>query len=796
MQTSSCRQPLAALGYLYLATTATAIDYPYENVGSQSAAIHIISSDAVPFNNKLLGLNTNFPENQYGLDGYDDSDGQALITGWSPPSLRFPHGVWANYYDWEVDGRRIYDDYETIYRGAVENVPQLRYGFEGFKTLHDNLGFDVLHTWNINYDSPEKGVARLQDRTAKGFDVNRIELGNETFWRSQRSNAVATPELYVGVAQAHSVALKAEDPSIQVSVPVTWRTGGSVHGPWNAAMAADQTYYDAVTLHKYIRPGDSTAGLQEVLDARTQMIQTAEDIRTQFPGKPIWLSEWSIDGGSNAISVLGLSDTYLGLIDRPDLFDSSEYFQIHNHDPMIVYDKSANPKHVKTTRGAAYDILRNVFFDSQLVSGQVTSSQIVPGLDAASAQAAYRDGELVVYAVNKSPVSAPFDVNIDSAIYNGTYVHEALQFSDVNDFPTFDLGDSGLNLVASTPGSISLPPLSISVLSGFELAEPPAYGSLLAGWDTWNSGSSPSASYATAGVSGSAVTTSEGINWHTTDERGASVDGDWGSHAVSPSADTSVADTNNQNLELSNATTAGTITFTLTNNGTTDIDLDGFHFDAYAFRPKAARTYELSVVSGDLTNGVLYTSQEQEISHVAGAWDNSAHDDISHSLLGLADNTLEAGGTVDFLLAFSGGEGDGSGGHDLWVDNVGVTGLFLAVGGDFNGDGIVNAADYTVWRDHLGADESSLAPGTGDGSGTVDQGDYALWTAYFGGANSITPLSFSTIPEPTSLCFCGLTLMLATSRRRNIHGSTSLSLQQESDTPVEPTQPSNRVCNL
>ncbi|QDT68756.1 hypothetical protein MalM25_16810 [Planctomycetes bacterium MalM25] len=276
----------------------------------------------------------------------------------------------------------------------------------------------------------------------------------------------------------------------------------------------------------------------------------------------------------------------------------------------------------------------------------------------------------------------------------------------------------------------------------------PAYGSLLAGWDTWNSGSSPSASYATAGVSGSAVTTSEGINWHTTDERGASVDGDWGSHAVSPSADTSVADTNNQNLELSNATTAGTITFTLTNNGTTDIDLDGFHFDAYAFRPKAARTYELSVVSGDLTNGVLYTSQEQEISHVAGAWDNSAHDDISHSLLGLADNTLEAGGTVDFLLAFSGGEGDGSGGHDLWVDNVGVTGLFLAVGGDFNGDGIVNAADYTVWRDHLGADESSLAPGTGDGSGTVDQGDYALWHAGFGNFGSV---SSTTVPEVSSL---------------------------------------------
>ena len=158
--------------------TALAVDYPYTNVGPQTATLSISTSDPTPFNNRLLGLNTNFPENQYGVDGYNDADGQSLITAWTPPTLRFPHGVWANFYDWEVDGRRIYDDYDTTYREAVENVPHLRYGYDGFKTLHDNLGFDVLHTWNVNYDSPAKGVARLQDRRADGFNVSRIELGN------------------------------------------------------------------------------------------------------------------------------------------------------------------------------------------------------------------------------------------------------------------------------------------------------------------------------------------------------------------------------------------------------------------------------------------------------------------------------------------------------------------------------------------------------------------------------------------------------------------------------------------
>jgi hypothetical protein len=206
------------------------------------------------------------------------------------------------------------------------------------------------------------------------------------------------------------------------------------------------------------------------------------------------------------------------------------------------------------------------------------------------------------------------------------------------------------------------------------------FGSLVAGWDTWTDASNPIASITAVGVTGNAVTTSEGTSWNVTDGRGASADGDWGTFAGPPAASTVAGDgVTNENLELSNATTGGTITFTLTNNGPSDIDLDGFHFDAYAFRNKAARAYELSVVSGDLTNAVIYTSTDDEITTVNGAWDNNAHDDISHGLTDLPDHTLEAGGTVSFLLAFSSGAGDGSGGHDLWVDNVAITGTSALV---------------------------------------------------------------------------------------------------------------------
>jgi hypothetical protein len=197
---------------------------------------------------------------------------------------------------------------------------------------------------------------------------------------------------------------------------------------------------------------------------------------------------------------------------------------------------------------------------------------------------------------------------------------------------------------------------------------------IIAGWDRWDSASAPTASVLAPGVTGSAVTTTEGLAWNTNDERGASADGTWGSFAGPPAADTTVGTNDDQNLELPNATTGGTITFTISNNGTTDLELNAFHFDSYAFRPKAARTYELSVLAGGgITDGVIYTSGDLEIPHVGGAFDNLAHADIDHSLTGLADHTLAVGESVDFLLAFSGGVGDGSGGHDLWVDNVGVS---------------------------------------------------------------------------------------------------------------------------
>ncbi|QDT70331.1 hypothetical protein MalM25_32780 [Planctomycetes bacterium MalM25] len=53
---------------------------------------------------------------------------------------------------------------------------------------------------------------------------------------------------------------------------------------------------------------------------------------------------------------------------------------------------------------------------------------------------------------------------------------------------------------------------------------------------------------------------------------------------------------------------------------------------------------------------------------------------------------------------------------------------------DYTGDGRVDAADYTVWRDSLGSTSNLAADG--DNSGEVDQADYDLWAAHYGQESS------------------------------------------------------------
>jgi hypothetical protein len=108
--------------------------------------------------------------------------------------------------------------------------------------------------------------------------------------------------------------------------------------------------------------------------------------------------------------------------------------------------------------------------------------------------------------------------------------------------------------------------------------------------------------------------------------------------------------------------------------------------------------------------------------------------------------------TTELLPALGGG---------LYLDVVynpnDVTLVAAGVLGDYNRDGVVEAADYTVWRDTLGSTTDMRANGDNSGAsaGVIDQADYALWKAHFGdtagsGSAGASPSQVG-VPEPASL---------------------------------------------
>ena len=103
-----------------------------------------------------------------------------------------------------------------------------------------------------------------------------------------------------------------------------------------------------------------------------------------------------------------------------------------------------------------------------------------------------------------------------------------------------------------------------------------------------------------------------------------------------------------------------------------------------------------------------------------------------------------------------------------WInDNIEMLTSPPVLTGDYNGDGLVDLADYTVWRNTLGSTTNLAANGDNSGAseGVIDTADYLAWKDNFG--DSLAPaaalVTGSSVPEPMSLALLtvfGLMLLL------------------------------------
>ena len=82
--------------------------------------------------------------------------------------------------------------------------------------------------------------------------------------------------------------------------------------------------------------------------------------------------------------------------------------------------------------------------------------------------------------------------------------------------------------------------------------------------------------------------------------------------------------------------------------------------------------------------------------------------------------------------------------------------------GDYSGNGVIDAADYNVWRDTFGAQGPDLRA-DGNGDGVVNVSDYNIWRDRFEQVSNGADL-----PEPATgmALLCVLAAYWTTARRR------------------------------
>src|SRR5262249_15700616 len=85
--------------------------------------------------------------------------------------------------------------------------------------------------------------------------------------------------------------------------------------------------------------------------------------------------------------------------------------------------------------------------------------------------------------------------------------------------------------------------------------------------------------------------------------------------------------------------------------------------------------------------------------------------------------------------------------------------------GDYNHNGVVDAADFAVWRNTLGQSGTGL-DADGNGNGTIESGDYNVWRAHFGKTGGRGAGARTAAPEPAAWVLVTIGIVTIGRRRR------------------------------
>ncbi len=326
-------QPLLSmgcLGLLGMMTLFLVIGCQTQKSLPDTLSLEIDTRNGQPLRQALYGFNTNMMNGDY---GYLDDDFVALTKKLAPKTLRFPGGAVGNFYHWEPGGFFEDEMVSTLstklnrrMKGNYVRLQRLRNGkilFDDFMRLCHSLNITPIIVVNLWAGSPEESAAWVRYAKDKGYQITHWELGNE-YYLPHYLNKYPTVGTYITEAKKHAAAMKAVNPDIKVSVcatPIAFHKEGwfvkKQQRKWDEGLAADNSFYDAYTVHVYAYKAIRKKEIEEMRGYLMGWIHfdVAEAIdyyEKLFPNKEMWITEWNIANPANRVANTQLHAMYVG----------------------------------------------------------------------------------------------------------------------------------------------------------------------------------------------------------------------------------------------------------------------------------------------------------------------------------------------------------------------------------------------------------------------------------------------------------------------------------------------------
>ena len=190
--------------------------------------------------------------------------------------------------------------------------------------------------------------------------------------------------------------------------------------------------------------------------------------------------------------------------------------------------------------------------------------------------------------------------------------------------------------------------------------------------------------------------------------------------------------------------------------------------------------YEIASAGGGLDPAGWLSLDDQENNDPVGVgWEEAGGSgaNVLAEVNLLSMTQLANGGSLRLGHAFTPGFA-----HDLTFlftadDQVRRGPVKYVLTGDYNGNGVVDAADYVVWRRTLGQNVAFGSGADGDGDGVIGPGDYTAWRSSFSATLPPAAIGAANVSEPCMIGLIGSACMAGLMWRRRSPPSTGVMIE-------------------